>query len=110
MRTAKTQIRLSNLDKCRALSEYLLDTHIIFMVTSCAGSNEISHKNMGLNDSAHLEIEWSFARTLSSIRESPPQSETRIMAPVYERSITCKTMYKKAPFCWTEPSDGKLVL
>ena len=32
------------------------------------------------------------------IRESPPQLENRIMARVYERSITRSTMYQKAPF------------
>ena len=33
------------------------------------------------------------------IRKSPPQSEKRIMAHVYVRSITRNTMYPKAPFC-----------
>ena len=44
------------------------------------------------------------------IRESPPQFENPIMAPVYVNRIMRSTMYQKAPFCLPEMVQWKLVV
>ena len=46
--------------------------------------------------------------THSPIRESPPQSENRIMARVYVRSITRSTMYQKSSILLAGTSVRKI--
>ena len=63
-----------------------------------------------MNSSVRQDKHSIFVSSSSSIRESPPQIDNRIMAPVHVRSITRSTIYQNAPSCSPELAYGKLVL
>ena len=73
-------------------------------IKSKGRNNKLTNRQL-VSTEGCIIADWLYYKTFANfsagvlIRESPPQSENRIMAPVYVRSITRSTMYQKAPFC-----------
>ena len=82
---------------------------IYFCIVKGGRSIIIGHHVQQIKISLSCAVSWfSCTQYIESIRESPPQLENRIVAPVYVRSITRTTMYYVAEMAETVPIDIEL--